>query len=413
MEAAHVLSARLPEFVRRLREQHGFLVGPGEAEGALRAMQAVDLRSEDEVRDALRAVLTGRREQGPVFDAAFRAFFYPVGAAGAPPLPRLNAPPTPAARPAGKTAQEGPPTRPGEDPDAEPADAEAGSPVRPAGRPRPGDSLGDAIHAQTRRTLLSPNAAEGGEPHAEGADLHELLGVAGRLVRAVPLGPSRRLRAQARGTRLEVRGTLRAAARMGGEATRLYWRGRPRRDPRFLVVLDGSRSMGEAAGRLLRFAQALALRGRVEVFVFSTGLHRLTPQLRRTLPGEDSGLASLRLSGLGDAWGGGTRIGENLLRLTRDERARVTPETLVLVLSDGLDTGDPALLVRALRDLKRRSAGVVWLSPLAGTAGYQPVQVAVQAAWPHLRAFLPAGSVADLHALPGRLREAALRGRGG
>lgn len=408
MEAAEVLSGRLPEFVRRLREQHGFLVGPGETESALRALQAVDLRREAEVRDALRAVLTGRREQGPVFDAAFRAFFHPAATAGTPPLPRLHAPPAPAARPAGNTAREGPPTRPGDDPDAEPSDAEAAGPVRPAGRPRPGDSLGDAIQAQTRRTLLSPNAAESGEAHVEGADLHELLGVAGRLVRAVPLGPSRRLRAQARGTRLEVRGTLRAAARMGGEATRLYWRGRPRRAPRFLVVLDGSRSMGEAAGRLLRFAQALALRGRVEVFVFSTGLHRLTPQLRRTPPG-----APLRLPALGDAWGGGTRIGENLLRLTRDERARVTPDTLVLVLSDGLDTGDPALLVRALRDLKRRSAGVVWLSPLAGTAGYRPVQVAVQAAWPHLWAFLPAGHVADLHALPGRLREAALRGRGG
>jgi uncharacterized protein with von Willebrand factor type A (vWA) domain len=137
----------------------------------------------------------------------------------------------------------------------------------------------------------------------------------------------------------------------------------------------------------------------VEVYAFSTGLIRLTPTLRGTRPG-----GALHLPDLGDAWGGGTRIGENLLRLAREERARVTRDTVVLILSDGLDTGEPETLTRALRDLKARAGLLVWLSPLAALPGYQPVQRAVAAALPHLDAFLPAGSVRDLHALGRRLR---------
>ncbi|MDL2344980.1 VWA domain-containing protein, partial [Deinococcus sp. MIMF12] len=171
--------------------------------------------------------------------------------------------------------------------------------------------------------------------------------------------------------------------------------------PRFLLVLDGSRSMGPHAARLLRFAHALHLRSRrVEVYAFSTDLTRLTPYLRGAVPG-----AALTLPDLGGAWGGGTRIGDSLLRLAREERGRVTRDTAVLILSDGLDTGEPETLTRALRDLRARAGMLVWLSPLASLPGYQPVQRAVAAALPHLDAFLPAGSVRDLHALPGRLRQ--------
>lgn len=399
------LSARVVAFVTHLRAAHGFRVGPGEAAAALQALGAVDLGHPGEVRDALRAVLTASREEGLVFDAVFEAFF--CRGDGPPPprlppvLPQTDLPAPPPVR----QSEAGRERRVPGQAQAEGAEEEAGgAPSRPLPERETQGAPEGASQRLTAR--LSPNAGAGGRVDAPGDDLPELLRAAGALVRAARLGRSRRLTPQARGPKLDARRTLRTAARTAGDPTRLHWLGRPRRAPRFLLVLDGSRSMGPSAALLLRFAFALHLRARrVEVYAFSTGLTRLTPLLRAARPGK-----ALHLPDLGDAWGGGTRIGENLLRLTREERARVNRDTVVLILSDGLDTGDPAVLTRALRDLRARAGLLVWLSPLAALPGYQPVQRAVRAALPYLDAFLPAAGIRDLAALGRRLRPSTWAG---
>jgi len=397
------LGERVVALVAHLREAHGFRVGPGEAAAALEALGAVNLGQRREVRDALRAVLTARREEAPAFDAAFDAFFR---LRGGPPPPRLPPllpqtevplpPPPPVPAAPGQPGEERP--APAQAPDPRDEETQAPSPTRPnPDREADGEPDTPAALLTARQ---SPQAGAGGRAQTEGDDLPELLRAASALVRAVKLGRARRLVPQPRGPRLDARRTLRAAARTAGDPARLRWLGRPRRAPRFVLVLDGSRSMGGSAELLLRFAHALHLRSRrVEVYAFSTGLTRLTPHLRRAVPG-----APLALPDLGEAWGGGTRIGENLLRLAREERGRMTRDTVLLILSDGLETGDPDTLTRALRDLRTRVGLTVWLSPLAALPGYQPVQRAVAAALPLLDAFLPAGSVRDLHALGGRLR---------
>lgn len=399
------LTARVTAFVARLRVRHAFLVGPGEAQDALRALGAVNILNRHEVRDALRTVLIASPEQGKIFDQEFYAFFQPAGSAPPPELPPLlPETPTPGqeeevAPPSGQQREEeGEQPAPSERDTADDAQmGQARGQLQRESDSDPDDADGEV---QTIQTRLSPNAGMGGEVQAGGDDLPELLRAASALIRAVQMGRSRRLRPQPRGPKLDARRTLHAAARTAGDATTLKWLGRPRRAPRFLLVLDGSRSMGKDATLLLRFAQALHLRSRrVEVFAFSTGLVRVTPYLRQSKPGQP-----LTLPDLGEAWGGGTRIGENLLKLARHERERVSRDTIVLILSDGLDTGDTADIERAMRDLKRRAGQVVWLSPLAALPGYQPVQRAVKAALPHLSALLPAGDVRDLHALPGRLR---------
>ncbi|WP_216320170.1 vWA domain-containing protein [Deinococcus aestuarii] len=397
------LPARVVAFAARLRAAHGFLIGPGEVTDALRALGAVDVLRLREVRDALRLVLTASPAQAPVFDAEFEAFFRPR--TGPPPpelpplLPQTEAPPPPQ-KVSGEAGEPRP--VPGESRAEDSPEEGEDQPLQ--GRTPPRETEGEpddpADPPRLLQARLSPHAGEGGRVEAGGDDLPELLRAAGALVRAVELGRARRRVPMLRGTRLDARRTLRASARTAGDPARLRWLGRPRRAPRFLIVLDGSRSMGRGATLLLRFAHALHLRARrVEVYAFSTALTRLTPTLRGAPPGE-----ALRLPDLGDAWGGGTRIGESLLRLARDERARVTRDTVVLILSDGLDTGDPEVLARALRDLGHRAGLLAWLSPLAATPGYQPVQRAVQAALPHLDAFLPAASVGDLHALARSLR---------
>lgn len=406
------LQDRVVALVAHLRVSHGFRVGPGEAAAALEALGAVNLGQRREVRDALRAVLTARREEAPVFDAAFDAFFRlregPLPPRLPPLLPQTEAPlspPPPAPAAPGQPGEQRP--TPAQAADLNDEEAQVPSPLRPnPDREAGGEPDTPAAVLIARQ---SPQAGAGGRAPTQGDDLPGLLRAASALVRAVELGRARRLVPQPRGPRLDARRTLRAAARTAGDPARLRWLGRPRRSPRFVLVLDGSRSMGGSAELLLRFAHALHLKARrVEVYAFSTDLTRLTPHLRRAVPG-----APLALPDLGEAWGGGTRIGESLLRLAREERGRVTRDTVVLILSDGLDTGTPETLTRALRDLRARAGLLVWLSPLASLPGYQPVQRAVVAALPHLDAFLPAANLHDLHALPGRLRQQKRPAAGG
>lgn len=396
------LAQALPQFAGRLRVLHGFLVGPGEVSDALRAMQSVDVLRVREVKDAWRAVFSASPEQGRIFDLEFDAFFRFAD------LPRPELPPilpqtpTEQKQEAGAPAaqQEGqqrsaPPGGPGELTQLE---------AMPPGTTGEGHDDPDAPDtALTLMTRLSPNPGQGGAAQAGGDDLPGLLRAARQLVQSVTLGRSRRLSARPAGRKLDARRTVRAAARTAGDPVRLHWLGRPPRAPRFLIVLDGSRSMGQDAARLLRFAYALHLCARrVEVYAFSTDLTRLTPRLRAVKPGQD-----IQLPELGAAWGGGTRIGENLLKLARQERARVNADTALFILSDGLDTGEPELVARALRDLSRRAGLVVWLSPLVAMPGYQPVQRAIAAALPWLDALLPAASSADLLSLARRLKQRA------
>lgn len=402
------LAAHLPEFAGRLRQRHGFLIGAGEVQDALRAMQAVNVLDREQLKDALRAVLIASPEQGRTFDAEFELYF---GRQALPPpqlpplLPQIGADLQPETAP----AQQGKKT----------GELQAQHSEHPTEMGELGDlaqlpqgQTGEADEQESRQTLLSrlsPNAGEGGSLSAAGSDLPELLRAASGLIRAVRLGHSRRKVPRPYGPKLDIRRTLHAARRTAGDPAELHWLGRPVRSPRFLIVLDGSRSMGQDSTRLLRFAFALYLRSkRVEVYAFSTGLTRLTPLLRASHPETPLTLPA-EANAQGQAWGGGTRIGESLLRLARDERAHVTRDTAVFILSDGLDTGDPALVSRAMQDLGRRAGLLVWLSPLAGHAQYRPIQRAVKAALPYLDALLPAATNADLLNLPRALRE----GRGG
>uniref|UniRef100_UPI0028699A00 VWA domain-containing protein n=1 Tax=Deinococcus sp. TaxID=47478 RepID=UPI0028699A00 len=350
-------------------------------------------------------------EQRRIFDQEFNAFFRRDGGPPPPTLPPVlpqtdvpgveqeNQPPLPKSADDTEQQEPNPAPSPPDSGDGDEADDAAMMQAQPLGESD--DEPDDPDEpAQTIRTKLSPNASGGGEFDATEGDLPELLRAASALVRAVELGRSRRVKPMSRGHKLDARRTIRAAARTAGDPTELKWLGRPRRSPRFLLILDGSRSMGRDATLLLRFAHALHLRSRrVEVYAFSTGLTRLTPLLRGAPPGR-----ALHLPDLGEAWGGGTRIGENLLKLARQAREHVNRDTLVFILSDGLDTGAVEELERAMRELHHRAARVVWLSPLAGTPNYQPVQRAVKAALPYLDALLPASGMDDIHALPGRLK---------
>ena len=157
------------------------------------------------------------------------------------------------------------------------------------------------------------------------------------------------------------------------------------------MLIDGSRSMGDDAVPGLQFAHALLRRTRrAHAFVFSTAMRDVTAALR------DRRQTGRALRNLGEAWGGGTRLGANLAAFVRGPGTLLLrPDTVILIVSDGLDSGDTAGLERAMRALHRRSI-VVWLHPRAGTLDFAPSASGMRAALPSVDLLAAAGDRTDL-----------------
>jgi len=197
-----------------------------------------------------------------------------------------------------------------------------------------------------------------------------------------------------RGPRLDLRRALADSVRTGGDIVTLRRRMRRIR-PRPLVLLcDVSGSMDRYCRMLLHFAHTLASRRRrVEAFLFSTGLTRITRLLR--MPRPDDALAAVSRS-VPD-WSGGTRIGAAVKDFhQRWSRRVLTGGPVVLLISDGWDRGDPGELRDQIARLQRSCHRLVWLNPLIGTDGYAPLTRGLQAALPYVDDFLPARTLNNL-----------------
>ena len=163
-----------------------------------------------------------------------------------------------------------------------------------------------------------------------------------------------------------------------------------------IIIVDVSGSMDLYARLLLQFLYALQNAfSRVETFVFATRLSRVTDELRA--PGYRDALGNL--SERVQDWSGGTRIGESLSTFLAGWPRLVDRRTVVVVLSDGWETGDPEVLGAALAVLHRRAGRLVWLNPLLGSPGYEPLTRGMQTALPHLDVFAPANDLASLEQL--------------
>src|SRR5258706_1500523 len=209
---------------------------------------------------------------------------------------------------------------------------------------------------------------------------------------------TRRYELHPHGRRLAPRAMFRRNLSTGGEILQWVWR-RPVRRPRPLVVIcDISGSMERHSRLLLRFVQALAAQSTVhtESFVFGTRLTRVT----RLLRDKDRDRALTRVADSVTDWAGGTRIGESFHEVNvRWARRTLRTSGVVIVVSDGWDRGDPALVAIEAARLRRNCHRLVWLNPLAGTAGYQPLAAGMRAAFPYIDDFLAAGTVASLERL--------------
>ena len=197
-----------------------------------------------------------------------------------------------------------------------------------------------------------------------------------------------------RGPRLDLRRAISDSLRTQGDVVTLRRRTRHVRSRPLVLLCDISRSMERYTRMLLHFAYAVTDRHRrVEAFVFSTQLTRITRQLRAGRP--DAALAAV--SRTVPDWSGGTRIGAAIRDFHQHWGRRVmSGGPVVLLISDGWDCGDPTELRAQIARLQRSCHRLVWLSPLIGTADYEPLTRGLQAALPFVDDFLPARTLSNL-----------------
>lgn len=363
-------------FCRLLRDR-GLAVTPVESQDALRALAVVDLGDRAEVHRALRTVLASRPEEFATFDAAFGAFWNQVVA---------------------ETIEVDPSSEDGED----------AGPAVEAHFPRAKDAalefaswadVGEGDGEPVGLPGLSDIEAMLGKDFStfEGAELAEIERLAAECARRLATRRSRRLRPSGRRGRVDMRRTVRTSLTRG-EPVELRRRERRIRKVKLVVLCDVSGSMDLYSRLLLQFLYALQNQlGRIETFVFSTRLQRISDELR----GPSYRQALERLGAFRD-WSGGTRIGESLAAFVRDwarPYRLLDRDTVLIVLSDGWDTGDPAVLSEALVAIRRRAGKVIWLNPLLGSPDYQPLTQGMMAALPHVDEFLPAHNLDSLRDL--------------
>jgi uncharacterized protein with von Willebrand factor type A (vWA) domain len=399
-------------FARSLRLA-GLTTDLGAAIDFARALGIVELGDREQVRSAGAAVFVRRRDDLEIYDEVFARFWRSRG-------PRLPA--------VGDPDPIEPPSEHIEDDEDGGLDAETGDERRrtePAedGRREPIEDVGEELDEDVDGLMVSERAysAGGVDRHRQfdrmtAAELRDAERLIDILLPKLERRRTRRSELHHHGRVVAPRAMFRRSLATGGDVLDWVWR-RPVRQPRALIVIcDISGSMERHARVLLRFSQALAASSvRTEAFVFGTKLTRVT----RLLRDRDRDRALNRVAETVTDWSGGTRIGESFRDFNQHWARRVLRSSaIVVVVSDGWDRGDPAVVAAETARLQRSCHRLIWLNPLASTPGFQPLAGGMAAALPFIDDLVPAGTLASLERLgvllsdaPTR-REAARRARG-
>ena len=357
MRAARAdLAQNAIDFTRLLRA-NDFPVSPAEVHDALRAVHSIDIGDRADFYLALRSVLLWSPDRHELFDQLFERFW----GVWAEDLTRESSVPSPEYQDDGE------------------------------------------IEASTGQGEYSPMEVLLQQDFADfkPEDLAAVARACVEIARRIALRKSRRFRATTRGRRIDPRRSLRRNLKHGGTVIELAKLERKIRKPKIVLICDVSRSMEQYSVFLLQFIHSMQnVIGRVESFVFSTSLHRVSPYFKHA----DIMEAVDDIARDVPDWSGGTRIGESLRVFNENYgRSVVDRRTVVIVLSDGLDTGQTELLEEEMERLHARAAKLIWLNPLLGRESYQPLARGMAAALPHVDVFAPAHNLASLQQLAGIL----------
>jgi uncharacterized protein len=379
-EVSRLVSSRLAAFLKTLRDS-GFAVGLAEGQDAVDLMTAGYAARPGLLRSAFKHLFSARKSDWEKFDGIFDAFWLgkrvrsrsmitgASKAANAPSLKNL----ADSQRAGGETAMDQVPSTDG-------GGADRGGEGRVEGASR-ADNLAEVDF----RKLADPAQIE---------QAHE---AAARLARAMRTRLTRRDLARRRGYRLDLRRTIHGNISHGGVPIELVKRQRKEKPLRLVILLDASGSMSMYTGVFLRFIHGVLDEFReAEAFLFHTRLAHVSDAMKE----KDASRALDRLSIMAQGAGGGTKIGESLQTFNRWHAARVLhSRSCVMIVSDGYETGDAALLGREMAALGRRCRRIVWLNPMMAWDGYAPEAAGIKAALPHVDLYAPANTLKSLTAL--------------
>ncbi|GAA4395410.1 VWA domain-containing protein [Nibrella viscosa] len=362
------LSRNIVQFCRYLR-QKGFSLSVDDETTALNALQFIDYHSNEVFRQALKAVLCRSRSQLDQFDALFTDYWKELEKA-----------------------------------------VDAKEKKQPKQTLKPGVNQ-DSFKAlkswltgnkneeieQTASYSTHENLAQQDFSAVPADDLDEIMKSIRALSRRLAAQSNRRYEKSAKEDQPDLRRTLRKNMRNGGELMHLIFR-KPKRNRTKLVVLcDVSQSMDLYSAFLLQFMYSFQqVFRRIETFAFSTSLQSITSLLKQN----DFSNAMKVISAQNQSWSGGTRIGESLHQFVTDYAARLLDKrTIVIILSDGWDTGDITLLRQSMEVIHAKARKVIWLNPLAGYTAYRPAVAGMQTALPYIDVFAPVHNVDSLRKL--------------
>ena len=375
------LAENVVHFARALRKA-GVPVGPDRVMDGLRALELAGVENRDDFYWALASVFLSRREQFELFDQAFRLFWrerYLLDRAlqGSPIAAPANSPPD-------KTSNR----------IAEALGLTKKVPMRAGTQDDEPDVLLSAsgLERLQRRDFETMTAEE----------LEQAKRLIAGLRLPIPQIPTRRLRPDAHGRRVDLRATLRASLRGNADIIALRRRSYRRRHPPLVVLCDISGSMSRYSRMFLHFLHAITSdRDRVHSFVFGTRLTNITRQLRH----RDVDIALGAISGTVADWSGGTRIGATLKEFNQRWSRRVLGQNaVVMLISDGLDRDAGQDLTEQIERLHKSSHQLIWLNPLLRFEDFEPKAAGVRLMLPHVDAFLPAHNIESLTDLARSLR---------
>jgi uncharacterized protein with von Willebrand factor type A (vWA) domain len=370
------LASNVMHFARLLRRA-GLRVGPADMLAAQQALSLVDIGNKPQAQAAMRATMVHRHEDADIFDHAFALYWRaPAETAAAAPGLDANAPPPETAPPGSKRIEDAfrPHAAQNHAPDERPAEFDASMTVSERERLQTMD-------------FEAMSAAQIAQAKAEIARLH------------LPLDEkrTRRHRPDSAGPRIDLRATMRASRRTGGELALIARTSRTTRPPPLVVLCDISGSMARYAQILLHFLHAVANdRDRVQSFLFGTRLTNIT----RHLKSRDPEVAFQLVAHAVPDWSGGTRIGETIAQFNRDWSRRVLGQgAVVLLVTDGLDREGGAGLAEEMERLHKSCSRLVWLNPLLRWDGFAPKSQGIRAMLPHVDEFRTVHSIASLKSL--------------
>ncbi|MFN8357049.1 MAG: VWA domain-containing protein [Spirosomataceae bacterium] len=361
------LSLNVLAFCGFLRS-NGFVVGPEEEALALRGLACVPLEEKALFKDVLRATLVRKVQQLPVFEKLFDHYWKELDKA-------LDSKITEDARQRNQRSK----------PQQAPSLQALKSWLY-------GNKPSEETEIATYSTHESLSKRDFSTIPAD--ELDELMQRIRMIARTLANRVNRRYQRSRNSTALfDLRNTLRKNLRRGGELLELAYR-KPKKNRLKLVVLcDVSKSMDLYSSFLIQFIYAFqSVYRRIETFVFSTSLHRISAELKQ----QHFQTALQELSDKVVGWSGGTQIGQSLASFVQDYSRLLDKQTIVLILSDGWDTGDTDALADSMALIHQKARKVIWMNPLAGNPQYEPTVQGMQAAMPYVDIFAPAHNAESL-----------------